>query len=174
MHTLSTLLFATAALAAAVVEKRALPQGIDVSGYQPSVNWNTVKANGVTFAYIKATEGTSEYSQYHYSRLLKISPQPTRTRPSRASTREPQARASSVVLITLRTPIPPRVQPRPRSSSRTAVDGVEMASPSLVPSISSVSQCYPNIEKLRLKSCRQPQRRDLLRSERLCDGFLDC
>jgi len=38
--------------------KRAQPQGIDVSGYQPSVNWATVKANGVTFAYIKATEGT--------------------------------------------------------------------------------------------------------------------
>lgn len=58
MHTLSALLFATSALAA-VIEKRALPQGIDVSGYQPSVNWNTVKANGVSFAYIKATEGTS-------------------------------------------------------------------------------------------------------------------
>ena len=38
--------------------KRAQPQGIDVSGYQPSINWATVKANGVTFAYIKATEGT--------------------------------------------------------------------------------------------------------------------
>ena len=32
----------------------------EVSGYQPSINWSTVKANGVQFAYIKATEGTSE------------------------------------------------------------------------------------------------------------------
>lgn len=35
------------------------PQGIDVSNYQTNINWSTVKANGVTFAYIKATEGTS-------------------------------------------------------------------------------------------------------------------
>ncbi|KAF8650920.1 hypothetical protein AX16_005019 [Volvariella volvacea WC 439] len=40
------------------VEKRASPQGIDVSNYQPNINWNTVKANGVSFAFIKATEGT--------------------------------------------------------------------------------------------------------------------
>ncbi|KAF9287124.1 hypothetical protein BGZ68_002227 [Mortierella alpina] len=33
-------------------------KGIDVSGYQPNVNWAQVKANGVQFAYIKATEGT--------------------------------------------------------------------------------------------------------------------
>ncbi|KDQ58504.1 glycoside hydrolase family 25 protein [Jaapia argillacea MUCL 33604] len=39
--------------------KRAQPQGIDVSSYQPSVDWTTVKANGVQFAYIKATEGTT-------------------------------------------------------------------------------------------------------------------
>ncbi|TEB33681.1 glycoside hydrolase family 25 protein [Coprinellus micaceus] len=38
--------------------KRANPYGIDVSGHQPSVNWKTVKANGIVFAYIKATEGT--------------------------------------------------------------------------------------------------------------------
>ncbi|KAJ6582976.1 glycoside hydrolase family 25 protein [Mycena vulgaris] len=39
--------------------KRAQPQGIDVSDFQPSVNWATVKANGVAFAYIKATEGST-------------------------------------------------------------------------------------------------------------------
>lgn len=39
-------------------EKRATLSGIDVSGYQPSINWATVKANGVKFAFIKATEGT--------------------------------------------------------------------------------------------------------------------
>ncbi|KAJ6582977.1 glycoside hydrolase family 25 protein [Mycena vulgaris] len=37
--------------------KRAQPQGIDVSAFQPLVNWAAVKANGVAFAYIKATEG---------------------------------------------------------------------------------------------------------------------
>ncbi|TFY79115.1 hypothetical protein EWM64_g4896 [Hericium alpestre] len=52
------LLLSGVALCTPVLEKRADPQGIDVSNYQSSVNWNTVKANGVTFAYIKATEGT--------------------------------------------------------------------------------------------------------------------
>ncbi|PGH23473.1 hypothetical protein AJ80_02427 [Polytolypa hystricis UAMH7299] len=33
--------------------------GIDVSGWQPSVNWQQVKANGIQFVYIKATEGTN-------------------------------------------------------------------------------------------------------------------
>ncbi|KAL7277597.1 glycoside hydrolase family 25 protein [Trametes coccinea BRFM310] len=40
-------------------EKRANPKGIDVSAYQPNINWSTVKANGISFAYIKATEGTT-------------------------------------------------------------------------------------------------------------------
>jgi len=42
------------------VTKRAQPQGIDVSSHQPNVNWPAVKKSGVDFAYIKATEGTSE------------------------------------------------------------------------------------------------------------------
>ncbi|KAK0203905.1 glycoside hydrolase family 25 protein [Desarmillaria ectypa] len=41
------------------LSKRASPQGIDVSGYQTSIDWNEVVANGVSFAYIKATEGTT-------------------------------------------------------------------------------------------------------------------
>ncbi len=32
--------------------------GVDVSGYQGSVNWATVAASGARFAYVKATEGT--------------------------------------------------------------------------------------------------------------------
>ena len=32
--------------------------GTDVSGYQPSINWTTVKNAGVVFAWAKATEGT--------------------------------------------------------------------------------------------------------------------
>ena len=33
------------------------PLGTDVSNYQPSINWTTVKNAGVTFAWAKATEG---------------------------------------------------------------------------------------------------------------------
>jgi lysozyme len=32
-------------------------KGIDVSGHQDRVDWTRVKADGVKFAYIKATEG---------------------------------------------------------------------------------------------------------------------
>ncbi len=39
--------------------KRANPQGIDVSNNQGSLNWAKIKSQGVQFAYIKATEGTS-------------------------------------------------------------------------------------------------------------------
>lgn len=41
--------------------RRAAPQGIDVSGYQPNINWNTVKSAGIEFAYIKVTEGTGRF-----------------------------------------------------------------------------------------------------------------
>jgi GH25 family lysozyme M1 (1,4-beta-N-acetylmuramidase) len=34
-------------------------EGIDVSGYQPRVDWKAVKAAGKAFAFIKATEGTT-------------------------------------------------------------------------------------------------------------------
>lgn len=33
--------------------------GMDVSGYQPGVDWGAAYANGARFAYVKATEGTS-------------------------------------------------------------------------------------------------------------------
>ena len=45
-------------LALAAVLAQAVPQGIDVSSYQGNINWSSVKANGIQFAYIKATEGT--------------------------------------------------------------------------------------------------------------------
>ena len=35
------------------------PPGIDVSHYQGTINWSSVKAAGIQFAYIKATEGTT-------------------------------------------------------------------------------------------------------------------
>lgn len=34
-------------------------QGIDVSNWQGSINWTSVKASGTDFAYMKATEGTN-------------------------------------------------------------------------------------------------------------------
>jgi GH25 family lysozyme M1 (1,4-beta-N-acetylmuramidase) len=37
----------------------AYPAGIDVSHYQGTINWASVKAAGIQFAWIKATEGTS-------------------------------------------------------------------------------------------------------------------
>ena len=40
------------------------PLGTDVSGYQPSINWTTVKNGGVTFAWTKATEGTGYVNPY--------------------------------------------------------------------------------------------------------------
>jgi GH25 family lysozyme M1 (1,4-beta-N-acetylmuramidase) len=36
--------------------------GLDVSGYQPGIDWNAVKANGAQFAYVKATESTTYQS----------------------------------------------------------------------------------------------------------------
>ncbi|BBA96296.1 putative lysozyme [Actinacidiphila reveromycinica] len=41
--------------------------GLDVSGYQPSVNWAAVRSAGATFAYVKATEGTTYTSSYFSS-----------------------------------------------------------------------------------------------------------
>ncbi|GLB38231.1 putative glycosyl hydrolases family 25 [Lyophyllum shimeji] len=65
MKLLSVITLALVAVAKAdltELSKRAAPKGIDVSSYQPNVNWATVKANGVAFAYIKATEGTGYIS----------------------------------------------------------------------------------------------------------------
>jgi GH25 family lysozyme M1 (1,4-beta-N-acetylmuramidase) len=42
----------------------AQPLGIDVSDYQGDVDWSSVAAGGVQFAYIKATEGTSYRNPY--------------------------------------------------------------------------------------------------------------
>ncbi|ORX82093.1 glycoside hydrolase family 25 protein [Basidiobolus meristosporus CBS 931.73] len=49
----------TALLLLASATYCAQPEGIDVSDHQPNINWKAVKANGVEFAYVKATEGTT-------------------------------------------------------------------------------------------------------------------
>ncbi|KAH8549021.1 putative N,O-diacetyl muramidase [Umbelopsis sp. PMI_123] len=50
-----------------LVTVSALLTGLDVSGYQPVVDWNAVKAKGASFAYIKATEGTGYINPYFAS-----------------------------------------------------------------------------------------------------------
>lgn len=45
-------------------------QGMDVSGWQPSVNWSGEYAMGARFAYIKATEGTSYRSPTFNSQYI--------------------------------------------------------------------------------------------------------
>ncbi|MBW1598603.1 lysozyme [Streptomyces sp. JJ38] len=54
-------------------------QGIDVSHWQGYINWNSVRAAGIDFAYIKATEGTSfkdsrfgqNYTNAYYAGLVR-------------------------------------------------------------------------------------------------------
>jgi GH25 family lysozyme M1 (1,4-beta-N-acetylmuramidase) len=51
---------AAAADPAAVAAATAgMPKGLDVSGYQENVDWASVAADGASFAYVKATEGTT-------------------------------------------------------------------------------------------------------------------
>ncbi|KAI0290542.1 N,O-diacetylmuramidase [Multifurca ochricompacta] len=54
-----SLLSAASTASATPLVKRAGPQGIDVSHYQGSIDWATVASQGVAWAYIKATEGTT-------------------------------------------------------------------------------------------------------------------
>jgi len=61
----STLLLCAAVFGAAAgtvehVEESTQPKGIDVSSHQGNVSWDAVAANGVSFAFVKATEGTSK------------------------------------------------------------------------------------------------------------------
>lgn len=47
--------------------------GMDVSGWQPAVNWSAEYANGARFAYVKATEGIG----YRSRRSTTSTPVPT-------------------------------------------------------------------------------------------------
>ncbi|MSU59477.1 MAG: hypothetical protein EXS35_15120 [Pedosphaera sp.] len=51
-------------LGAAVSVQAQRPLGIDVSHYQASINWSSVAASGITFAWTKATEGTGTVDAY--------------------------------------------------------------------------------------------------------------
>lgn len=62
MNQSSTLSISTASFASAVPQAVTSPsgvQGLDVSGWQPNVNWAAQKNLGARFAYVKATEGTT-------------------------------------------------------------------------------------------------------------------
>ncbi|KAG9324923.1 hypothetical protein KVV02_008485 [Mortierella alpina] len=63
------MLKAAAILLCASVACCAQPKGIDVSGHQPNINWASVRANGIEFVYIKATEGnrykSDQFSAQH-------------------------------------------------------------------------------------------------------------
>ena len=55
------------AVEAATSARAQRPLGTDVSGFQPSINWTTVKNGGVVFAWAKATEGTGYINPYFTS-----------------------------------------------------------------------------------------------------------
>ncbi|KAG8943108.1 hypothetical protein FRC04_003188 [Tulasnella sp. 424] len=65
--TLATVGFASTVPAideTSLLEKRAQPEGVDVASWQGNVNWASL---GVSFAYIKATEGTGYTNPYFTS-----------------------------------------------------------------------------------------------------------
>ncbi|GAB3218908.1 lysozyme [Glycomyces halotolerans] len=55
----SIVLTAAAVAVASPAQAQTRVPGIDVSHYQGSINWNSVRSSGIQWAYIKATEGTS-------------------------------------------------------------------------------------------------------------------
>lgn len=61
------LLAASLAPASPTLIKRAPPKGIDVSNFQGHVDFGAAKAKGISFAYIKATEGTSTFLHFDES-----------------------------------------------------------------------------------------------------------
>lgn len=112
------------------LEKRALPKGMDVSGYQPGINWNTVKANGIEFAYIKATEGTSMLASSNcatglYTDAKTIQHTPIQSSPANTSGRP--ISASFAVATTLRAPTSLLAQLKRTSSSLTEVLSLRLA-----------------------------------------------
>ena len=139
----SALLLSTTAFGVAVdsvehLEKRAQPKGIDVSSNQGSINWKTVATKGVSFAYIKATEGTSEDDSAPTVQNADALFQPTRILPSPLSILAPPMPVSFVVVTTLLFLIGPLVLPRQTSSLLTVEAGVMMGLPSQVLSTSNV------------------------------------
>ena len=114
-------LLSLVSLTLGVTLAQAAPQGIDVSSHQPSINCATVKANGIDFAYIKATEGTGRRTVA----TMRITPKHHHTgytNPnSPASTPDLPTTISSAEVITSRVPIFPLARPKQISSWLTEV-----------------------------------------------------
>jgi GH25 family lysozyme M1 (1,4-beta-N-acetylmuramidase) len=58
---LSTTVHGVAVRSTENLQKRAQAKGIDVSSKQCDTDWHTVRDNGVSFVYIKTTEGIGEH-----------------------------------------------------------------------------------------------------------------
>ncbi len=58
-----TILFSTQKLAICIGSKYAI-QGVDVSHFQGDIDWNVLESQGISFAYIKATEGSNYIDSY--------------------------------------------------------------------------------------------------------------
>jgi len=132
LKALATVLFLSTAIGAATdtpghFEIEAQPKGIDVSSYQHNVNWTAVVAHGVSFAYIKATEGTSKAMTVVVGWDADLSFQPSRTLTSLPSTPVLQGPVSFVVPTTMPFHIILLVLLRPTGLPPTAEAGVRMA-----------------------------------------------
>ena len=140
----SALLLSTAAFGVAIdstehqLVKRAQPKGIDVSSNQGSINWKNVADKGISFAYIKATEGTSRSRGVRVVCSADVPFQPTRIQTSPPSILAPPVSVSFVAATTLPALISPLGLLRPNTSLRMAGAGVVMAEPFPVPSTSNV------------------------------------
>ena len=110
-------------------EVNAQPKGIDVSGWQGNVDWGAVVNNGVSFAYIKATEGTSRTNG-----TLIATPgadilfQPTRALTFHLNTPAPPKLVSFVADITSPDPIRPLALLKPFGLLPTEEVGAATAS----------------------------------------------
>lgn len=49
------------------IEELECVQGLDCSGYQKNINWSNAKADGIEFAFIKITEGTTGHEDGSYN-----------------------------------------------------------------------------------------------------------
>jgi len=153
MKALASALFLSTSVLGLVVqtdghfEISAQPKGIDVSGHQGNVNWGTVMNNGVSFAYIKATEGTSKVVVRSKCGVLTFYFQPIRALTSPLNTLALPKPASFVVATTLPFLIGHLVLPRPTGLPPTVGVGVVMESPSQAPSILNVRIINPQLPR---------------------------
>ena len=54
------MLLLTMGLQGTPVQNGDMVEGVDVSHYQGEIDWSKVEADGISFAFVKATQGTRE------------------------------------------------------------------------------------------------------------------